>query len=286
LEKAKVVINKCIEHVSAIYSEHEASSVVWSMVEHFFGLTRITLALDPQFEFNYLQIRQLHKACRKLLQHTPVQYITGKTIFEGLSLEVNKFTLIPRPETEELTQFVIQQLPKTPCRILDIGTGTGCIALAIKKQSSECEVYACDISRQALQTAKKNAKNNRLTIHFFECDILNPETWKNIPEVDVIVSNPPYVLASEKNLMAENILQYEPEQAIFVPDETPLIFYEAIVQMAKTKLIHEGSIFFEVNEIFADDTAKLLKNNWYKNILIQSDFREKKRFVFGKHDKT
>jgi release factor glutamine methyltransferase len=214
----------------------------------------------------------------RLKNAEPIQYILGETEFYGLKLKVNPSVLIPRPETEELVEWVLHSnLPKN-YRILDIGTGSGCIAMAIKNQLKETKVSGMDISEKALETARQNALENGLEVDFFQDDILNP---KNLQEgmYDVIVSNPPYIRESEKPLMHSNVLNFEPENALFVPDEDPLVFYRAIAEFAKKYLSENGSLFFEINESLNTEMVDLLTGFGFSDIEIRKDINGKNRMV-------
>jgi release factor glutamine methyltransferase len=230
--------------IATIYPETEARSIVWMLLEHFFSANRLKLSVNQDLRLSESEMLIFHNACKKILQHVPVQYVIGKTEFCGLFFEVNASTLIPRPETEQLTQLILKKLPLFPLRILDVGTGSGCIAITLKKERPDCELFACDISRETLQTARKNADNQNVSVNFFCCDILSENNFASLPKMDVIVSNPPYVCFSEKSKMRPNVLLHEPETALFVDDENPLLFYSAITKMAAKKIADGGKIFF------------------------------------------
>ena len=267
--------------ITAIYPEEESRNIVWMLLEHFFGVNRLMLAVNLDLRLSESELLILHDACKKILQHVPIQYVIGKTDFCGLSFEVNESTLIPRPETEELVFYILngEKLRFSPLRILDIGTGSGCIAIALKKHRPDCEVFACDISREALQMATQNVEKHNTPVHFFCCDILSADSLSSVPKMDVIVSNPPYVCLSEKPAMRPNVLLHEPETALFVADEDPLLFYKAIAKTAVEKLNAGGKIFFEINEKFGNEVAEILQNNGFTNITVKNDFRGKARFV-------
>lgn len=208
----------------------------------------------------------------------PLQYILGETHFMGLKIKVTPDVLIPRPETEELVDLIISDKPENDCRILDIGTGSGCIALALKSRLAQAEISGIDISEKALEIARKNSKINGLDVHFFQADILN---WQKLdwPDFDVIVSNPPYITESEKKLMHKNVLDFEPENALFVADADPLLFYNAIARFASEKLRRGGRIYFEINEKFGEETKKMLAGFGFIQIVIVTDIHGKSRFV-------
>ena len=216
----------------------------------------------------------------RLKKHEPIQYILGETEFFDLKINVNPSVLIPRPETEELVQLILKSNIKKDGAILDIGTGSGCIALALKSKLINATVAGVDISDDALEVARRNAKKNNLKVVFFESDILNWES-RNWNQFDVIVSNPPYVKESERLQMRPNVLDYEPAGALFVPDNDPLIFYQRIVEFASQYLTPKGYLFFEINEYMDAEMTKLLKSFRFKNIETCNDINGKKRMIYG-----
>jgi len=208
----------------------------------------------------------------------PIQYILGETEFYGLKLAVNPSVLIPRPETEELVQWVLKSNLSENSKILDIGTGSGCIALAIKSRVKSAEVFGIDISNTALVVARQNAIKNNLDVDFFQADIFK---WKhyNWQTYDVIVSNPPYIRENEKLLMHSNVLNYEPEKALFVPDSEPLVFYRAIGAFAKKYLSVNGMLFLEINENLGLEMKEMLIDGGFSGIEIRKDINGKNRMV-------
>jgi release factor glutamine methyltransferase len=208
----------------------------------------------------------------------PIQYILGETEFLGLKLKVNPSVLIPRPETEELVQWIIQSNLPEDSRILDIGTGSGCIALALKNKLKNPGVFGVDISENALEVARQNALKNNLKVHFFQADILEWElfNWENY---DAIVSNPPYIRESEKTQMHTNVLEYEPGNALFVTDHNPLVFYRSISAFALKHLTKEGKLFFEINENLGSETNEMLLDFGFRDIEIRKDINGKNRMI-------
>lgn len=267
--------------IATLYPPEEAKAIAWILLAHFFNINRFVLATNPELRLSESELVIFHKACEKILQNIPVQYVTGETEFCGLRFKVDRSVLIPRPETEQLTQIILKDLPIRPIRILDIGVGSGAVAVALKKNRPDCMLYGCDISWEALILARQNAEMNDVAIHFFECDILSDAAVEKIPEADVVVSNPPYVCESEKASMRANVLQNEPSEALFVPDDDPLLFYRAIAGVASERLSSGGKLFFEINERFGNEMKKLLENNGFCNISILKDINEKERFVKG-----
>ena len=225
---------------------------------------------------------EIHNIVERLTKYEPIQYIFGKTDFYGFKFEVNPSVLIPRPETEELVELIVHDYPqKKELDILDVGTGSGCIAITLKKLLNKSQVYALDISEEALKTAKRNAVRNRAIITFFQKDILTPsKTADSIEEeFDIIVSNPPYIMEKEKASMEANVLDYEPSLALFVPDDNPLLYYHRITMFAEQKLKKKGYIYFEINSQLGEQTVNMLRLMEFKNVELIQDLSGKDRFV-------
>jgi release factor glutamine methyltransferase len=263
--------------LSNIYPETEIQSFFTILVEFKLHLSRIQLALEHNFELDRDDLDFLENALLKLKNQIPVQYIVGETAFYGLLFKVDKNVLIPRPETEELVEWIVQNLPigrqahkkSESLKILDIGTGSGCIAISLVKNLPNAQVFALDISAEALIVAKNNAEFNQVTIDFIHVDIL---TLDKLPDTfDVIVSNPPYVRKSEKDLMQQNVLFHEPNIALFVENENPLLFYDKIAELAKNHLTENGVLYFEINQYLGNETVDLLKTKGFKNIELKKD---------------
>jgi release factor glutamine methyltransferase len=252
------------------------------LTEFHLNFRRIDIALQPDFELTSEVLEHFSDAITRLKTYEPIQYIIGETEFYGLPFKVNSNTLIPRPETEELVELIINnEKLKTsqPLTILDIGTGTGCIAIALAKHISNAKVFAVDVSDDALKVAKENAILNGVTIEFIKADILNKDSW-NLEfedlEFDIIVSNPPYVRQLEKAEMKANVLEHEPHLALFVDDSNPLQFYRAIAEFASEKLQPDGHLYFEINQYLSDEMHQLLEQYDFKNIELLTD-------IFGNH---
>jgi len=259
--------------LSGVYPETEIQSFFNILIELKLNLSRIEVALQPDLEISETTITFLQKAIAELKKNIPIQYITGETEFYGLKFNVNESVLIPRPETEELVDWILENSkPKTQNskpKILDIGTGSGCIAISLAKNLSNTDVFALDISSEALKIAKKNAQLNKVDIYFSEIDILNTP---DLPEkYNVIVSNPPYVRELEKELMQQNVLAYEPHLALFVKDNNPLLFYDRIADLANKHLSKKGSLYFEINQYLGNETVALLKQKGFQNIELKKD---------------
>lgn len=224
------------------------------------------------------------KVVERLKNHEPIQYILGKTEFFGLPFQVNPHVLIPRPETEELVDWILKTTTTDNPVILDVGTGSGCIAVSLQKNLPGADVCGCDISEDALQVARANAVLNGVRIPFFNLDVMNPST--PLPFFDLIVSNPPYVTEQEKQLMQQNVLHYEPHQALFVPDQDPLKFYRALVSFSSTHLKAGGRQFWEINERYGKECFNLMEHNGYENIQLRKDVNGKDRMISGTYAAT
>jgi len=264
--------------LSELYPSEEIQSFFNILSEKYLNLSRIEIALNRDRRLTETEAEKFQKAILRLQNHEPVQYIIGETEFYGLPFKVNKHTLIPRPETEELVEWILSGFPPSGARgILDIGTGSGCIAISLAKNLPNAKISALDISEEALKIAEANAKLNKVEVNFFQTDILAAETLPK--KYDVIVSNPPYVRELEKKQMQQNVLKYEPHSALYVKDEDPLLFYRAISRLAKKHLNPNGKLFFEINEYLAYEMTELLKAEGFKNIEIKKDIYGKDRML-------
>ena len=249
--------NTFFDTLEGEYPKEEIGSFFNTLLQEFTGLTRLDLALNPQRELSEEAEEKLRAALQRLRQHEPLQYITGTTEFFGLNFQVNSNVLIPRPETEELVQWMLHDLDASEgIKILDIGTGSGCIAISLAKHLPKAEITAIDISEKALKTAKLNAGLNEVAVNFIHKDILAAEGLPS--KFDVIVSNPPYVRELEKKEMQRNVLEHEPETALYVKDHDPLIFYRKITELAPDNLEPGGKLYFEINQYLGKETEALL----------------------------
>ena len=268
-----------------IYSSDEANALIMILLEHYFGIDRVKIAMEPELRLSESELLTLHFAVKELLKNKPVQYIIGETEFCGMRFFVDENVLIPRPETEEMVKNIASCRDKaclipTGCNVLDIGTGSGCIAISIAKLLKDSVVTAVDVSEKALEVAKKNAEANDVNVNFILDDILNlknPELIDN--QFDIIVSNPPYVCESEKSEMRANVLDYEPSSALFVSDNDPLIFYRKILEFAQRTLNPDGEVWFEINEKLSTEMKNLCVEMGFKNVEIIKDFRERDRIL-------
>lgn len=260
------------------YGEQESASIAHRILDLIFGINKLDFLLNKSIELP----SNWKGSVSRLQSGEPFQYVFGKEYFKDLVIGLNEATLIPRPETEELVDLVLKEIKKrsTPVRVLDIGTGSGCMPLAIKNQFPSIEVVGWDVSVRAIQQATINAANLQLAVQF---QLQNIFDWENNKETwDVIISNPPYVLENEKQEMLPHVLNYEPSLALFVPDEDPLLFYRIIAEMAQQRLHEGGSLFFEINQAYGNEVKELLILKGFKDVELMKDFRGKERFVVGK----
>lgn len=268
------------------YPETEIQSFFNLLSECFLKMKRVEVSLNLYAPISGKKTEKFENAITRLKDQEPIQYIIGSTEFYGLPFKVTESTLIPRPETEELVQWItdISNSKTENLSILDIGTGTGCIAICLAKNKPDATVYAVDISKKALTVARTNAKLNKVDIEFVELDILDWENGasnlKNI-EFDIIVSNPPYVRALEKSQMSANVLRHEPGLALYVEDDDPLIFYKAIVEFAQTHLKSNGQLYFEINQYLGSEMVQLLEDSDFKEIELKMDIFGNNRMVSG-----
>lgn len=268
-----------IKELSSINDEMEAESFFYLILEHFHQLKRIDLAINPDFEISESDMVRWENILAELKTQKPIQYILGETEFYGLKFMVDGNVLIPRPETEELVDLIVSSFKSqtSKLRILDIGTGSGCIPISLKKNLPNAEVFAIDVSENALEIAKKNAKLNGVEVNFILKNIL--ETNDLEQQFDVIVSNPPYVRMLEKEEIKPNVLEFEPHLALFVEDNDALLFYRKIAQLAKKNLTENGSLFFEINQYLGKETVDLLESLGFKNILLLKDIYGNDRMI-------
>ena len=262
-----------------LYPKTEIDSFFNILGEHYLGFSRSELVVKANENMSESELLKFHYAIKDLKKFKPVQYISGKQYFYDNEFVVNEHTLIPRPETEELVDLIVKENKGFNGRILDIGTGSGAIAISLDKAISQSNVTAFDVSKKALETAQNNNNELNAEVHFEIQDILN-STYSGEP-FDIIVSNPPYVLNSEKELIQSNVLDHEPHIALFVKDSDPLLFYKAIVDFCKVNLNKDGKLYFEINEKYGVETIELLEKNNYKELELINDMQGKNRIVKG-----
>lgn len=272
-----------IQELSSIYEEGEAESFFYLILEAKLQLKRIDLALQPDLTFSEAELVVWNSILEDLKKEIPIQYLLGKTNFYGLDFEVNENVLIPRPETEELVEWILEDCGKidttSEFSILDIGTGSGCIPISLKKQLPQAKVSAIDVSEKALEVAKGNAKLNGVEVNFILQNIL--ETANLLESYDVIVSNPPYVRNLEKQEIKNNVLEYEPHLALFVADDDALIFYRKIGTLALKSLRPNGKLFFEINQYLGKETVDLLNDLGFQNVELRKDIYGNDRMILA-----
>lgn len=273
----KAVISYFRNELISFYSANEVESMLFIVLHHFFRLTKNDIILYPTKLFSESELLLVMKTVKALKTQKPLAYILGEWEFYGLNLTVNEHVLIPRPETEELVQLIINE-KTSATSILDIGTGSGCIALALKKNLPNARVLAWDISKKALEIAKENALKNNLIIDFKCVDVLNVDVDLS-EKLDVIVSNPPYIEKREQIKMDKNVLDFEPHLALFVEDNNPLLFYDKISDFALKKLTENGKLYFEINEAFGKKVETLLLEKGFCNVKLIKDINNKDRMI-------
>lgn len=277
------------KELASIYNPAEITRIVSWVLEKQLGLSLSAATSDPGLRINESDLAALERMCGELKTHKPVQYVLGEAEFYGLKFRVDGSVLIPRPETEELVEHILKDAAAAipadrPFRILDIGTGSGCIPIVLKARIGGARVFALDVSDASLATARYNAEVNRVQVHFFQADILAEQAEKIIADecgsapFDIIVSNPPYVLAGEKDSLQPRVAGFEPHTALFVPDTDPLLFYRRIGLMAKKMLAQQGVLWFECHSTYAEDVGRLLEDLHYKNVSVLSDLSGLTRF--------
>jgi release factor glutamine methyltransferase len=264
--------------LSAFYSSKELSSLARIILKNVTSISRVNQLAYPDKPISSEQWDKIKKICVELKQFKPIQYILGKTEFYGHEFRLNKHILIPRQETEELVDLVINENRESSLKIIDIGTGSGCIAVTLAKHMIDATVFAIDISKEAIKITRENASLNKVNLILIRADIQS-SSHEGIPMVDLIISNPPYVLDKERLYMSPTVLDYEPQEALFVPDEDPLIHYKAILLFAEKRLRKRGRVYFEINETRGPVMKSLLNEFSYQDIMIIKDINGKNRIV-------
>jgi len=276
--KISTIISYYESLLKKLYSKEESAQLIRELIANFTSIKRNEISLNFEKRVSESQLLDIHFGVKDLLNNKPLQHIIGTAPCLDFDFIINKDVLIPRPETEELVDIISKSTNANNIKILDIGTGSGCIAIALQKNTSS-RVTAIDISKDALKIAAKNAEINNANVEFIKLDILNKDSWHQLDnDFDIIVSNPPYVRNMEKKLMNKNVLDYDPSMALFVDDDNPLVFYEAITNFAKSHLKSNGTLWFEINEYLGQETKELILKYFDKVELIK-DFKGKERFV-------
>lgn len=282
MRSLKQILHGFKEELAERYDTREAESLGLIALAEIATLSSAKIKAFPDTEVTEEQAESISKILVELKTGKPIQYVLGHTEFYGLPFKVNPSVLIPRPETEELVEWIISSVGSSKSaagRILDIGTGSGCIAIALKKNLPEFDVSAVDVSQQALQIAKENADLNNANINFFRDDILSPKSEIVNRKSKIIVSNPPYVTIHDKIQMHQNVIDFEPHTALFVPENDPLIFYKAIADFASENLEPGGLLFFEINESYGEQIVELLNYKSFKNIELKNDMSGRDRMI-------
>jgi len=291
LREIKNIFHK---ELDSLYPKEEVGSFFYMLIEQYLNLERFALSLEPNLIISKEEETPLFEALSRLKLQEPIQHIIGSAHFMDMEFKVNKHVLIPRPETEELVRWIIKEVrgekykvgstnyevqSSIPLKILDVGTGSGCIAIALAKNLPNVKVYALDVSEDALLAAKDNAQSNAVAINFLKKDILTMASLQE--EFDIIVSNPPYVRELEKKEMHKNVLEHEPELALFVSDENPLLFYKRITEFAVQNLKEGGTLFFEINQYLGKETKQLLIDRKFLEIELRKDMFGNDRLLKG-----
>ncbi len=274
------------DNLKDIYEKEELETLIAYCFEEILAINKAEIGLRKNETMSESQLLKFNFAIKDLKQQKPIQYIFGKADFYGLKFIVNENVLIPRPETEELVDLIVKDFKVQSSQIheltiLDIGTGSGCIPIALKKNIPSAIVYGLDISEKALDVATRNAVINNVEVGYISEDILDPNIKLPLPKFDIIVSNPPYVRDSEKATMQKNVLEHEPHLALFVNDNNPLIFYKAIADFALKNLKLTGKLYFEINENLGFETKEILEQKGFKNVELIEDMNGKNRILQG-----
>jgi len=280
----KTILRFIQEQLKDFYPDSEIKSLGFLMLESVCKMDKSSVLRCKDKQLSLKEQLMVEEIIADLKKHHPIQYILGKTEFYGLVFQVDENVLIPRPETEELVERIIrEEKSKTDCKLLDIGTGSGCIAITLAKRLAGAKVFALDISDKALNVAKLNAIKNQVDVHFFHYDILSNEPFPfSFHKFDCIVSNPPYITLKEKTALAKNVLDYEPHQALFVPNDNPLLFYERIAGFALDRLSKGGSLYFETNSLYGQDVARALEKKNFQSVELFKDISGNDRIIIAK----
>jgi release factor glutamine methyltransferase len=263
-----------------LYDDREAANIADLVMENITGWKRIDRVINKEAKMSGAMEQQLEDYTKELMTHKPVQYVLHEAWFAGIKFYVDENVLIPRPETEELVDVVIKELRnERKIKILDVGAGSGCIPVTIKKNLPAADVYAVDVSEKALAVAERNAATNNVDVKFILTDILDESKWVELPSFDYIVSNPPYIPSAEISLMQNNVTKFEPHLALFVPDNDPFVFYKAIARFAQEKLPPGGKIFLEMHENFAQGVKGVF--SFFSDVLLKKDMHSKERFLIA-----
>ena len=268
--------------LSSIYDTREAATIADWVMEQLSGWQKIDRLINKTSALSEQKETALRQYTHELMEHKPVQYVLHQAWFSGMKFYVDENVLIPRPETEELVEWVVEIARPSVSKIrkiLDIGTGSGCIPIVLKKKLPEAEIYSCDIREGALAIARRNAASLHATVEFKKVDFLDPSQRLELPEVDCVVSNPPYIPARDINSIPRNVAAYEPHLALFVADEDPLVFYKAMADFGSKRLSAGGQLFAELHESHANDVARLFEACRFSSIEVKKDMQGKERMI-------
>lgn len=283
------------QELQKIYDSSESNNIAQLILEDCSGYSNNRLLLYKEEELSAIQETRLHNLLQRLLTHEPIHYVLNKAWFYGMELYVDKAVLIPRPETEELVDWIVSDVKASGAdvferrpmqadvtsqlKILDVGTGSGCIALALKKTMPKAEVWGCDVSEEALNVARRNGAALDIRVDFQGINFLEEAQQTFLPTVDILVSNPPYIPLKDKETMQPNVLNFEPHTALFVPTDDALLFYKAIAQFARRRLYENGSIYLETHEDLGVEVVNLLRAEGYRQVELRKDMQGKERMV-------
>jgi release factor glutamine methyltransferase len=273
------ITNLFKKELKPLYPKEDIKGFIRWALGHVTGYTSIEMAMNRNKVISENQTNHLLQIIERLKTYEPIQYVLGETEFYGLKIKVNPNVLIPRPETEELVDWIIKENKNKPVTILDIGMGSGCIAIALKKNLPSAQIIAIDIAEDALIIAKENALLNKVSIEFIKINIFDKSIRNTLPSIDIIVSNPPYITQQEKPFMEKNVLDYEPHLALFVSNENPLLFYKEILDFASERLNKDGLIYWEINESMEGNLKTLLNQYGHHNFEFRKDLRGKERML-------
>lgn len=264
--------------LKGIYTPDECDDFLKRLMLAYFEWESIKIGLEPNYKLTLEEEEKLNLAMNDLKKEKPLQYILGTSHFMNLDFEVNPAVLIPRPETEELVNWVLEDLNVSKkLTVLDIGTGSGCIPISLKKALPDLQVSALDVSEKALEVAQRNAKKNNVAINFYHESIFDKQKWSQ--PINIVISNPPYVVPSEKVQMKPNVLDYEPELALFVPEEEPLLFYKQIIDFSEHNLTPEGALYFEINPIFVNELREFFEKFNFNSVEVRNDYLGRPRMM-------
>ncbi|KKX48529.1 MULTISPECIES: peptide chain release factor N(5)-glutamine methyltransferase [unclassified Sphingobacterium] len=283
MEKLQTYDSLFQKDLAKFYDAEEIKNIFYIVIKDVLGLSKMQYSVNKELALSEEQSSRISNILKDLLKQKPIQHILKKADFFGEVFEVNPFVLIPRSETEELVDLIIRNhRDQLPLRIIDIGTGSGCIPISLKKHLPEAHISALDISKEAIATARRNALRLDAPINFVNADILEWEYIFQSQQYDIIVSNPPYITPKEKEEMHPNVLEFEPHLALFVEETAPLLFYETIASFALKHLTAEGDLYFEINQYYGDETVDMLQKKGFKTVILHHDMQQNPRMIHAK----